>query len=125
MSSQDPLLRVIFHLSDPGELGTHLDAFRCDSCPGGGSGAERGATVTPTDPTDHGSDFRCDQCGKAFPRAALARLEEELLGRVEDAEKGDDAELEGLLGECLERVGPTSHVVMAIKRHLGCHSVLS
>ena len=119
MSSQDPLLRVIFHLSDPGELGTHLDAFRCDSC------ADEGATVTPTDPTDHDSDFRCDQCGKAFPRAALARLEEELLGRVEDAEKGDDAELEGLLVECLRRVGPTSHIVMAIKRHLGCHSVLS
>ena len=109
-----------YFISDPGELGTHLDAFRCDSC------ADEGATrVTPTDPTDHDSDFRCDRCGKAFPRAALARLEEELLGRVEDADKGDDGELEGLLMECLGRVGPTSHIVMAIKRHLGCHLVLS
>ena len=60
-----------------------------------------------------------------FPRATLADLEEELLGKVEGADKNNDAELEELLRECLRRVGPTSHVVVALKRHLGRYSVLS
>ena len=69
-------------------------------------------------PTDSSSDFRCDACGKPFARAALAELEEDLLRRAEGADKGSDAELEGLLRECLGRVGPTSHVALALKRHL-------
>ena len=56
-----------------------------------------------------------------FPRAALADLEDDLLGRVECADKNSEEELEELLGECLRRVAPTSHVVLSLKRHLGCH----
>ena len=81
--------------------------------------------MTSTDPTDYDSDFRCDKCEAILPRAALVELEEELLGKVEGADKNNDAELEELLRECLRRVGPTSHVVVALKRHLGRYSVLS
>ena len=74
--------------------------------------------MTSPVPTDYASDFRCDKCEKVFPRATLVEVEEELLGRVEGADKSSDAELEGLLRECLGRVSPTSHVVLALKRHL-------
>ena len=56
-----------------------------------------------------------------FPRAALADLEDDLLGRVECADKNSEEELEELLGECVRRVAPTSHIVLSLKRHLGCH----
>ena len=80
--------------------------------------------MTSPDPTDYDSDFRCDKCGKIFPRATFVELEEELLGRVEGADKSSDAELEELLSECLGRVSPTSHVVVALKRHLGRDSTV-
>ena len=72
-----------------------------------------------SDPTDSSSNFRCATCGKLFARAALAELEEDLLRRAEAADKSSAEELEALLRECsLGKVGPNSHIAVALKRHL-------